>query len=335
MKKETDIFTENLDNILSLPFLDWIKLKNKTILVTGATGLIGSEIVKVLSYVNTTYDLRINVIALVRNKERAEERFNKLANKEMIRFIVGDVEHLPPIDEKIDYIIHGASQTASKEFISHTVETIQTAVVGTINLLQLAMRNSVEGFAYLSSMEMYGYPSKGHVVSEEESGALSPLDLRNSYPISKQVCESLCCAYADEYNVPTRIIRLTQTYGSEVNYNDTRIFAYFAKCVSEHKNIVLKTKGETERSYLHVLDAVTAIMVILLNGENGQAYNAANEETYCSISEMAEKIARSAGVSVEYQIEKESKNGFPQAIYMHLSTEKLKKLGWYPVCEYL
>lgn len=335
MKKETDIFTEKLDGVLSLPFLDWKKMKNKVILITGATGLIGSEIVKVLSYVNTMYDLRMIILALVRNKERAEEKFRKIADKGMIRLIVGDVEHLPPIKEKIDYIIHGASQTASKEFINHSVETIQTAVIGTINLLQLALENKVEGFAYLSSMEMYGYPERGHIVSEEESGSLSPLDLRNSYPISKQICESLCCAYADEYRVPTRIVRLTQTYGSEVNYNDTRIFAYFAKCASEHKNIVLKTKGETERCYLHALDAVTAIMVILLKGENGQAYNAANEETYCSISEMAKKIAQNAGVSVEYQIEDESKNGFPQALYMHLSTEKLRKLGWYPICEYL
>lgn len=118
----------------------------------------------------------------------------------------------------------------------------------------------------MSSMEVYGYPEKGHKVTEDEIGALSPLDLKNSCPIAKMVSKSMTCAYAAEYDVPTMICRLTQTFGVSVNYNDNRIFAYFGQCVNEKKNIVLKTKGETERCYLYTTDAVTAILTIMLNG---------------------------------------------------------------------
>ena len=203
-----------------------------------------------------------------------------------------------------------------------------TALKGTENILELAKAKKVSGMVYLSSMEVYGHPEKGHKVTEDEIGALSPLDIRNSYPISKIQCESLCFAYAKEYGVPAMSIRLTQTFGPGVNYNDGRVFAEFARCVIEKRDIVLKTKGETERSYLYTADAATAILTVLLKGEPGQAYNAANEDTYCSIAQMAEMVAKQGGVKVRYDIQDEVGNGYPKALYMDLDTEKLKALGW-------
>ena len=226
--------------------------------------------------------------------------------------------------------MHAASQTASKEFVTHAVETIQTSVFGTASVLKLAAENKVKGFVYLSSMEVYGYPERGHKVRENEIGAMTSLDLRNSYPISKVMSEAMCCAYAAEYDVPAMICRLSQTFGPSVNYNDNRIFAYFGRCIREKRNIVLKTKGETERCYLHTTDAVTAILTILLKGKPGRAYNAANESTYCSIAEIAERIAAANGIQVEYDIQDAAKNGFPQALYMHLDTTELQVLGWKP-----
>lgn len=321
---------QDYKDIVAVDYIPWDQLRNKRILITGATGLIGTNLINALLYANKVCGLNVTILALVRDMERAQEKILS-AKTDSLCFVVGSVEKLPVIDGHINYIIHGASQTISKEFVDHAVETIQTAVLGTMNLLELAKEKKVEGFVYLSSMEMYGYPEKGHVVWENEAGAMSPLDLRNSYPISKQMCESLCCAYVGEYGVPAKIARLTQTFGPGVNYNDTRIFAYFARCMVEKKNIVLKTRGETERCYLYTADAVTAILSILLKGSNGEAYNCANEETYCSISEMAEMVAKEAGIAVEYQIEDEEKNGFPQTLYMHLDTRKLKSLGWRPI----
>lgn len=329
MWTQASIFYEDLKRVGKAEFIPWDKLKGSTILVTGATGLIGSSFIKALLYVNKSKNLDIIIEALVRDIKKAEKIFSILSHEsECLKFIVGTVESLPQLDFSIDYIIHGASQTNSKEFVTHPVETINTSVKGTMNLLELAKSKLVKGFIYLSSMEVYGYPERGHKVIEEEIGAMSPLNLRNSYPLSKHICESLCCAYASEYSVPATIIRLTQTFGSEINDNDNRIFAYFVRCIVEKKNIILKTRGETERCYLYTLDAVTAILTVLLKGQAGQAYNAADETTYCSIAEMAERVAHEGKVQVEYQIEDEAKNGFPQTLYMDLDTTKLRNLGW-------
>ncbi len=326
-----DIFHEDLKDVCVVSFIPWDKLRNSIIFITGATGLIGTGIVNSLFYANKEKGLNLKLIALVRNVEKAEDRFKDILEDDTLAFVQGSVEELPDIDADIDYIIHGASQTASKEFVKHAVETINTAVTGTKNLLELAKKKEVKGFVYMSSMEVYGYPEKGHHVTEDEIGTFTSLNLRNSYPISKILCESLCCAYASEYSVPTRIVRLTQTFGPGVHENDNRIFAYFGRCVNEGQNIVLKTAGETERCYLYTVDAVTAILTILLKGSNGEAYNVADENTYCSIAEMAERVAFEAGIKVEYDIQPPAVNGFPDTLYMYLDTTKLKNLGWKPI----
>lgn len=326
----SNIIHEDIRAVYEADFIDWDRLKGATILVTGATGLIGTSFIKSLDYVNKAKDLKLHMIALIRDEARAEDRFAGILPNGMLSFVVGNVENLPVIGGKVDYVLHAASQTASKEFVQHAVETIQTSVLGTFNLLKLAREKNVKGFVYLSSMEVYGYPERGHKVKENEIGSLTPLDLRNSYPISKMMCESMCCAYAKEYGVPAMICRLTQTFGPGVNYDDERIFAYFGRCVNEKQNIVLKTKGETERCYLYTTDAVTALLAIMLNGTSGSAYNAADENTYCSIAEMAEHVAADGGIKVVYDIQDEKENYFPQTMYMNLDTSALRELGWKP-----
>lgn len=321
-------FIEDMEYISNAEFIPWDKLKNKTILVTGATGLIGYTLVNSLVYANKKRKLNLKILALVRDMDRAKERFKEIDGNIVLEYVLGTVENLPEIHEKIDYIVHGASQTASKAFVNEPVETIITAFKGTENILELAREKDVSGMAYLSSMEVYGHPEKGHKVTEDEIGTMTPLDVRNSYPIAKIQCESLCFAYAKEYGVPVMSVRLTQTFGPGVNYNDGRVFAEFARCVAEKRDIVLKTKGETERSYLYTADAATAILTVLLKGRPGQAYNAANEDTYCSIAQMAEMVAKQGGIKVRYDVQDEAGNGYPKALYMDLDTEKLKTLGW-------
>ena len=328
-----DIFAEDINNIAAADFIPWKKLSGKTVLITGATGLIGRTLVYGLHRANKIHGINVRVLALVRDRARAEERFNEILSDGMLTLVVGNVENMPVISESVDYIVHGASQTASREFVNHPVETLQTTLNGTMNLLQLGKEKDIKGFVYLSSMEVYGYPEKGHKVKEDEIGRFEPQNMRNSYPIGKIVSENLCCSYAKEYGIPAMSIRLTQTFGAGVNYNDTRVFAYFARCVKEKTNIVLKTKGETERCYLYTTDAATAIFTVLLNGKAGEIYNAADESTYCSIAEMAEQVAKSAGIEVVYDIQDTAANGFPDTLYMNLDTSKLQKLGWCPLGE--
>lgn len=325
-------FTKDIETIANASYIDWHKLKDAKILITGATGLIGYATIDVLACANKLHNLNLKLLALVRDEGKAKERFKYFLNDSALKFVVGSVEQLPNIEENIDYIIHGASQTASKGFVDQAAETIDTAVTGTKNLLELAKNKKCKNFVYLSSMEVYGYPKKGHKVTEEEIGTFNPTNLRNSYPISKMLCENMCEAYTHEYDVPTNVIRLTQTFGLYgISPNDNRIFAYISRCAKEKKNIVLKTKGDTERSYLYTPDATGAILLILLDGKSGEIYNVADESTYCSIAEMAEKIANEYGIKVEYDIQDNKLNGFPDTLYMDLDTTKLKALGWKPI----
>ena len=295
---------------------------NGTVLVTGATGLIGSNLIKYLLENN------YRVIGLVRNVEKANK---KLPQSNLLSFVVGDITQSINISEAIDYIVHGASNTSSKAFIDEPVEIINTALKGTQNMLELARTKNVKSFVYLSSMEVYGSPSTDEKISEDHCTNLDTMSVRSSYPESKRMCEALCAAYYKEYGVPVKVARLTQTFGAGVEYNDKRVFAEFARCAIEGRDIVLHTKGETKRCYLSTDDAVSAIMCILLKGENGEAYNVANEETYCTIYEMAQMVAHEYGenkTKVRIEIEDETKYGYAPVLKMNLDTSKLKSLGW-------
>ena len=140
----------------------------------------------------------------------------------------------------------------------------------------------------------------------------------------------MCCAYVSQYSVPAKIVRLTQTFGPGVEYNDGRVFAEFARCAKENRNIILLTQGLTERSYLYTADAIAAIMKVLLCGENGEAYTAANPETYCSIYQMALNFAQENHIDVVIEEQNANKLGYADTLYMKLNTEKIENLGWHP-----
>ena len=294
------------------------------ILVTGATGLIGKSLVKKLLMDGN------NVVAVVRNKERAISILGEETKN--LEYIVDDVTTIKPRKYDIDYIIHGASQTASKAFVEQPVETIMTALNGTKNMLEIAKLSDVKGFVYLSSMEVYGYPTTDEKISENHDTNINPMSVRSCYPESKRMCESLCTSYFSEYGVPATVARLTQTFGPGVKYDDARVFAEFARCAIEGKNIILKTKGETKRNYLYTEDAVNAILSIMYNGIPGEAYNVANEDTYCSIYEMATLVAQRFGenINVAVEINENNNNGYAPTLHMNLDTQKLRKLGWTP-----
>jgi len=238
------------------------------------------------------------------------------------------------VKEKIDYIVHLASPTSSRFFSENPVDTMTVNIEGTRAVLELARNQSVEKVIFSSSMEVYGIPEKGHKVTEVDIGRFQTTNPRNSYPIAKIACEALCHSYFAQYAVPATVLRFTQTFGPGVKYEDGRIFAYFMRCVIEKKDIVLKTAGLTERSYLYTADAVSAILVALLKGKTGEAYTAANPDTYCSIREMAEMAAGELAkgrIKVVYDIAEDvAKLGYAQTLYMDLNTDKLEQLGWKP-----
>lgn len=307
------------------------ELAGKTVLITGATGLIGKTLVKSLLYFNEENLKIINIVACVRNLKKAEKLFGKEAS--YLHYLVADICQLKPENLGVNAIIHAASQTSSKSFVTAPVETIDVAITGTKNILEFARVNPVESFVYLSSMEVYGTPQTDEKIIETHGTDLNTMQVRTCYPESKRMCENLCVAYGSEYQFPVKIVRLTQTFGPGVDYHDGRVFAQFARCRIEHRDIVLNTAGKTKRSYLYTADAATAIFMVLLKGKNGEAYNAANESSYCSIYEMAQMVAtldEDSSIKVVVK-EADPKNfGYAPTLHMNLSTEKLKKLGWNP-----
>lgn len=325
--------TDDLGRVLEAEYLNLSRLDGRRILVSGATGLIGSTVIRVLLAYAETARQRPHILALVRSREKAERVFGRELGEKM-DYIVGDVTKPMAIDGPVDYMIHGASQTSSRSFVNEPVETIQTALCGTVNLLELAREKKVKSFVYLSSMEVYGAPQAETKIGETSPANLDAMAIRSSYPESKRMCESLCAAYCSEYGVPAKVIRLTQTIGPGVAYEDGRVFAEFARCVIEHRDIVLHTLGQTKRSYLYTVDAATAILTVLLEGENGQAYNAANEDTYCSIVELghaALAFSYDPKPTIRIEVDHDDSRGYAPTLYMDLDTRKLRSLGWRPI----
>ena len=311
-----NVLAEDIENIIKN--FDMSVFNNKTILITGATGLIGK--LCVLSLLKSPYN--INVLALVRDKDKADRLFG---TNSKLNLIIQDINKPINCDSNIDYIIHCASITASKDFIEKPVETILTGLNGTKNVLEFAKEKNAQGVIYLSSLEVYGIPSEENV-KEDDYGYIDILNPRSSYSESKKIIENLCIAYASEYNVPVKIARLSQTFGAGVEKEDNRVFAQFAKSVINKENIILHTTGNTKRNYCYTTDAIRAIYTILTKGEIAQAYNVANKDTYISIANMAQNL-ENKNTKVVFEIDNANR-GYNPEVKINLNTEKLESLGW-------
>ena len=193
---------------------------------------------------NLKRNIPLKIIALVRDETKAGERFAEIiAEGAPLQFVLGDLEHIPHVDEKVDYIIHGGSPTASLYFAEHPVDTIQMNLAGATTLLEMAKDKQVESFLFLSSMEVYGSLHREEKVDEEHESFVNTMNPRSSYPEVKRMVEAMCASYAAQYNVPAKVIRLTQTFGAGVRKDDNRVYARFMRSAMAGEDIVLLTPG--------------------------------------------------------------------------------------------
>ena len=328
---DSEVFTEDLRWIAGSD-LPWEKLRGRTVFVTGATGLIGMTAIHALLYANRIRSLGANVYALVRDRAKAKGIFGGLADMPELSVLEGTMEELPEIPGKIDYWIHGACPTASAFMTEHPVEVIKTSVEGTINLLEEAKKRSTEGFVFLSSMEAFGEVNSEVVLGEQTLGKIDLERTRSCYPESKRMCEMICTSYAREYGVPAMSIRLAQTFGPGVDPNDRRVFAMMTRNAIAGEDIVLATKGTSRHPYLYTAQAVTAILTVLLCGNPGETYNAANPSTYCSIFEMGEMVAREiAGGKICVRVDENGDaSRYPAPSFLNMDISRISRLGWRP-----
>ena len=310
------------------------ELDQKTILITGASGLIGQAIIKFLIEYAEQNLLKIKIIGLCRSKEKAKAILGRYLNRPNLKMLYQDIVNPLLIEESIDYIIHGASITSSGSFVKYPVETINTTMEGTKNILELSKTKNVSGIVYLSSLEVYGVVGKqNQEIQEQDYGFLDPLNVRSSYSEGKRMAECFCISYGREYEIPVKIARLGQTFGCGVNYDDTRVFAEFARCIAEEKDIILHTEGKTIRNYCYTMDAVTAILFILLYGKSQNAYNVANRDSEISIYEMAKQMIAVSESKIQIRIELGDTSifGYNPMARTVLNTGKLERLGWEPL----
>jgi UDP-glucuronate decarboxylase len=317
---------EDLSYIASFD-LPYEQLRGSTVLVTGATGLIGATLVKSLLAIGG-----IHVAAFVRSKEKAAEIYGSRLGA--LELCIGDVCEQISYEGKIDHIFHCASVTASKMMVEHPVETLVTAVSGTKNILDLAVRKKCRSVVYISSMEMYGtFEHASQDVTENDLGRIDPLRVRSNYPESKRFCENMCIAYQSEYGVPVKIARLAQTFGAGILPSENRVFAQFARSAIHGEDIILHTKGLSEGNYCYLRDCMTGLLTILLKGKNGEAYNVVNPASHTTIADMARMVANQiAGgrIKVKFDIPEGNTFGYAADVRMKLNSNKLQALGWKP-----
>lgn len=303
------------------------QLRGKVIGITGATGLLGACMVHCLQTLNQLYKLQLEIVCIVRNAEKAKNMFDNVTVISHDFSLGSNISK----DVRLNYLIHFASPTASQYFINNPVETMVTDFGGTQQILELAKATGISSLVNVSSLEVYGtIYDDAEALSEEQQGYIDPMQVRSSYPIAKRAAESLCHAYAKEYQVHAKTARLAQTFGAGVTPDDNRVFAQFARNVIAGQDIVLHTTGELSRCYCYTTDAIEAILYILLKGEDGEAYNVANEDTYISIIDMAKFLCQTFNPTIKPIIKIKEGMGYSPMTKLRLSCKKIHQLGWTP-----
>lgn len=305
-----------------------------TYLITGATGTIGHMLMKNIMSTSEYTDGKLKLIAIARDINKLEKMYINCKNVEICAIDICSEIEVKSIEASVDYIIHCAATTTSSVMISNPVEVADGIVLGTKNILALAHQKNIESMVYLSSMEVYGdVEDIGRGRKEYELGSVNLELPRSCYPLAKRMAEHYCHIYAQEYNVPVKIARLSQTFGRGVSLDDKRVYMQFAKAAKTSSDIVLHTQGLSRGNYCDIEDAIEAIKLLLLNGVDGEVYNVVNEANTMTIREMAELVAdKIANGNIKVRVEEKdlSITGYAPNTGLRLSGEKIRNLGWRP-----
>jgi len=307
-------------------------LQNKTVLITGASGMIGSYLCYTILKLNELYKANIKIICIIRNINKLD---NYIRNNPQVIVVIEDIINELKLDCKIDYIIHAASPASPKIMSEQPVETNFANTIGTANTLKLAIEKHVLGYLFISSREIYGEPNPGQEIFTENGplGQVNPLVPRNGYAEGKKAAENMCSGFKEEYNLNTKIVRLAHTYGPGMSINDGRVQADFLRNIMNNEDIILKSDGSSIRTYTYIADAIKAILLVLLSS-NDIVYNIADEDSVTTIKNLAEiliSINPEKKLKIVFDIPKEEQKGTAAFKTGILSTAKIRnELKWRP-----
>ena len=326
---EDHIYQQDIAKIVDSDFVDFSKFFKKSFLITGASGLIGSFLIDVLLFCNDTMHGDINIYALGRSREKLEKRFGQ--ETDHLHFVIQDVCDQLATDQHFDFVIHGASNTHPLLYSSDPVGTISGNIIGINNLLAYCAKHLPEKFLVLSSVEVYGNNTDvTKKLDEKYYGYIDCNTLRAGYPESKRLCEALGQAYLSQYGINVVVARLSRVYGPTMKLDDSKALSQFIKKAVAGEDIVLKSDGEQFFSYCYVADAVSAILKILADGKNGEAYNVADEKSDIRLKDLAKILASFNDKRVVYEIPDETESrGYSTATNAVMDATKLQQLGWH------
>lgn len=316
-------------------FPDWKQFNGKALLISGATGMLGSLLVDALMLRNQGLPLnaRCRVIALGRHQVSAEARFANWWGDRSFQFFQQDVSlPISELEETPDYLIHGASTTHPVAYVSEPISTIMSNVLGTQNMLELAVQKKESRFLLLSSVEIYGENrADASYFVETDCGYIDCNTLRAGYPEGKRVSEALCQAYIAEKGADAVILRLPRSYGPTMRMSDTKALSQFIKKGLAGEDIVLKSAGNQFYSYAFASDAVLGMLYTLTRGATGEAYNLADNHSDITLKELAQLVAVTAGTEVVFELpDIKEQAGYSTATRAVMDSAKLKRLGWTP-----
>lgn len=330
------IIRQDLDRITFSRIINWKRFENKTVLISGANGMLPSYMVETLLFLNEKFGYNVKVVALVRNIEKAKRVFAEYDGNPMLEYLVQDVAEPIKYAGNVDFMVHAASQAAPSYYGVDPVGTFMANTLGTINMLELAKEKQVESILYFSTGSVYGdIPGEKVLLDESMPGNVNILEVRSCYAVSKRAGENACVCYNYQYQVPTKIVRIFHTFGPKVNLNDGRVFSDFCKNILNNENLVLKSDGSAKRSFLYVADAVIAYFKVLLDGEDAKAYNVGGDEEHeisiKDLSEMLVSLYPEKNLKVIFDINKDdltySKMRTPQKQILP-KLDRIHSLGW-------
>lgn len=333
---DNKIVQEDLLDITSRRNINFEKMRNSTILVTGANGMLATYVVYTIMFLNEKFNYNTKVIALVRNKNKSEYIFNKFINSNLFELLNQDVCESINIKGEVDYIVHAAGAASPKFILSDPVGIIEANTKGTFNVFELGRNKNIKNILFTSTREIYGkVGSSISEIREDNMGVIDCLDSRSCYPESKRIAENICKSYNIQYNVPYTIARIAHSYGPGMEINqDGRVMSDFISDIVNDKNIIINSDGTAQRAFCYITDAVAGMFFILLNGKIGEAYNIANETETVEIKVLAEKLIHlfyEKNLKVEFRIPtQQQKDGYSKYERVKLNTRKLEELGWSP-----
>lgn len=313
--------------------INWSLLSGKTILFTGATGMIASAVIDILMYRNQNIaenEQGVHIIALSRNEKKARKRFEEYWNNEYFTYLSHDITNPLPELGTIHYMLHAASNTHPRAYATDPIGTITANVQGTYQLLEYASNHNCERFLFFSSVEIYG-ENKNDVDKFDESylGYINCNTLRAGYPESKRLGEALCNAYATQKGQEFIIGRFSRVYGPTMAINDSKAIAQFIKKATLGEDIVLKSEGNQLYSYTYVIDAATAVFYLLMYGKSGSAINIADRDSDITLKDLAGHLAKETGTKVVFELPNQiEKEGYSTATKALLDASKIEQLGW-------